>query len=69
MPGVHFEFTEEHPGDINTGDWLLWVGEDEAGPPRMAQVQRIVCERGEWRFSTTLGLLVAQDYELVKRIA
>lgn len=69
MPGVHFEFTEEHPGDIHTGDWLLWVSEDESGPPRMAQVQRVLFEGGEWRLSTTLGMLVAQDHELIKRIA
>lgn len=69
MPGVHFEFTEEHPSDIQEGDWLLWVSEDEDSPPQMAQVQRVLHERGEWRLATQLGMLVAQEHELVKRIA
>lgn len=68
MPEVHFEFTQERPGDIAIGDWILWAS-DPDGPPQMARVQVALFEHNEWRFSTTLGMLVVQADEFVNRIA
>jgi len=65
--GVHFEFTEEAPRRIRRGDWILWFS--EAGQaPQMAQVQAIAKEGQEWRIETNLGVMIAHDYDIVRRI-